>query len=78
MTLTFSNKALQKKGESEVAAALDKEQQWVGGNLQVEAFLCAKSVSVKIICAGVCARGPREETRWMSLEIRPLFLTFRW
>lgn len=54
MTLTFSNKELQKKGESEVAAVLDKEQQRVGGNLQVKAFLCTKSVGVKITCTVVC------------------------
>lgn len=53
MTLTFSNKELQKKGDSEVAAALDKEQQRVGGNLKVKAFPCTKSVGVKIVCTVV-------------------------
>lgn len=50
MTLTFRNKELQKKGESKVAGVLDKEQQRVGGNLHVRAFLCTKSISVKIVC----------------------------
>lgn len=53
MTLTFSNKELQKKRESEVAAALDKEQQRVGGNVKVKAFVCTKSISVKITCTVV-------------------------
>lgn len=49
MTLTFLNKELQKKGGSKVASVLDKEQQRVGGNLQVKAFLCTKSIGVKIV-----------------------------
>lgn len=33
--------------------ALDKEQQQLEGNLQVRAFLCTKSVTVKVVCTAV-------------------------
>lgn len=75
MTLTFSNKELQKKGESEVAVALDKEQQWVGGSLQVKAFLCTKSIGVKIVCTVVCkvTKGRNEMVVNGDLSFIPQF-----
>lgn len=33
--------------------ALDKEQQQLEGNLQIRAFLCTKSVTIKIMCTAV-------------------------
>lgn len=33
--------------------ALDKEQQQLEGNLQIRAFLCTKSVAVRIMCTAV-------------------------
>lgn len=71
MTLTFSNKELQKKGESGVVAALDKEQQRVGGNLRVKAFLCTKSIGVKIVCTVVCKVTKKKR------DGSSLFLTFQ-
>lgn len=74
MTLTFSNKELQKKGGSEVAAALDKEQQRVGGNLQVKACLCTKSVAVRTVCTVACkvTKGRNE----MDVSGDPSFIPY--